>query len=63
MQAAEKSLLLLCCKLGQAVKPLTAAEYRQLSEYVRVMRLTRARQDAEVNPEQLMSLGCSPEIS
>ena len=41
MQAAEKSLLLLCCKLGQAVKPLTAAEYRQLSEYVRVMRLTR----------------------
>ena len=63
MQAAEKSLLLLCCKLGQAVKPLTAAEYRQLSEYVRVMALTRARQDAEVSPEQLMSLGCSPEMS
>lgn len=63
MQAAEKSLLLLCCKLGQAVKPLTAAEYRQLSEYVRVMALTRARQDTEVSPEQLMSLGCSPEMS
>lgn len=63
MQAAEKSLLLLCCKLGQAVKPLTAAEYRQLSEYMRVMALTRAEQDNEVSPEQLMSLGCSPEMS
>lgn len=63
MQAAEKSLLLLCCKLGQAVKPLTPAEYRQLSEYVRVIALTRAEQDNEVSPEQLMSLGFCPGLS
>ena len=63
MQAAEKGLLLLCCKLGQAVKPLTAAEYRQLSEYVRIRSLTGTQQDTEVRREQLMSLGCSLEMS
>lgn len=64
MRGAEEGLLLLCCRLGQSVKPLTATEYRQMEAIVAV----RAPADAggipgSVTPEFLASLGYNEEMS
>ena len=64
MRGAEESLLLLCCKLGQPVKPLTTAEYRQMESYVKAMTLTRAKGDlGRITPSYLATLGYSDEMS
>lgn len=64
MRGAEESLLLLCCKLGQPVKPLTTAEYRQIEAIVSAKTLTRAKGDlGELTPKQLETLGCSDEMT
>lgn len=64
MRGAEECLLLLCCKLGQPVKPLTPAEYRQMEAYVAAMTLTRPKGDlGEVTPKYLAALGYNDEMS
>ena len=64
MRPSEEGLLLLCCKLGQPVRPLSPSEYRQLEAYVRAMNLTRSKDDfQEVTPKYLASLGYSEEMS
>lgn len=64
MRPAEEGLLLLCCKLGQSVHPLTPSEYRQLERYVQAMNLTRTSDDlTEVTPHYLASLGYNEEMS
>lgn len=64
MRPAEEGLLLLCCKLGQSVHPLTPNEYKQLEAYVRAMNLTHATDDfKEITPKYLISLGYSDEMS
>jgi len=64
MRGAEECLLLLCCKLGQPVKPLTPAEYRQMESYVAAMTLTRPKGDlGKITPKYLATLGYSEEMS
>lgn len=64
MRPSEEGLLLLCCKLGQPVRPLSPSEYKQLEAYVRAMNLTRSKDDfQEVTPKYLASLGYSEEMS
>lgn len=64
MRAAEQGLLMLCCKLGQPVKPLSAAEYRQMEAYVAAMLLTRPGDNfGQVTPKYLASLGYNEEMS
>ena len=64
MRGAEEALLLLCCKLGQPVKPLTPAEYRQMEAYVAAMTLTRPKGDlGEITPQYLATLGYNEEMS
>ena len=64
MRPSEEGLLLLCCKLGQPVRPLSPSEYKQLESYVRAMNLTRSKDDFyEVTPKYLASLGYSQEMS
>ena len=64
MRGAEEGLLLLCCKLGQPVKPLTPAEYRQMESYVHAMTLTRARGDlGRITLKHLATLGYNEEMS
>lgn len=64
MRGAEEGLLMLCCKLGQPVKPLTAAEYRQMESYVAAMTVTRAKGElGRVTPAYLATLGYNEEMS
>ncbi len=64
MRGAEEGLLLLCCKLGQPVKPLTPAEYRQMEAYVAAKTPTCAQGDpGRITPQQLAALGFSEEMS
>lgn len=64
MRAAEQGLLMLCCKLGQSVKPLSAAEYQQMESYVSAMLLTRPKDNfGQVTPKFLASLGYHEEMS
>lgn len=64
MRPAEEGLLLLCCKLGQAARPLSPSEYKQLDTYVRTMELTRFENGlCEVTPKYLASLGYSTQMS
>ncbi len=62
MRGAEEGLLLLCCKLGQSVKPLSAAEYKQMRA------LAAAKKPAigslgDVTPAYLSSLGYGEEMT
>lgn len=64
MRPSEEILLLLCCKLGQSVKPLSPSEYKQLEAYIRAMQVTRAcDDDFEITPKHLASLGYNEEMS
>ena len=63
MRGAEEGLLLLCCKLGQPVKPLTHAEYRQLESYAAATsQLCRQDDSGAVTPQFLATLGCGREM-
>ena len=55
MRRAEEGLLMLTCALGQAVQPLTPAEYRYLSE--RVHRFLKIDPEQELTTEHLLSIG------
>lgn len=64
MRGTEQGLLMLCCKLGQPVKPLSAAEYKQLDAYVSAMLLTHPQDSFEhISPKYLASLGYHEEMS
>ncbi|MBQ3357136.1 MAG: DNA-processing protein DprA [Oscillospiraceae bacterium] len=64
MRGAEECLLLLCCKLGQPVKPLTPAEYKQMESYVAAVTLTRPKGDlGSITPRYLATLGYNEEMS
>lgn len=64
MRGAEESLLLLCCKLGQPVRPLTNTEYQQLAACVSAKAPTRANGDpGRISPQHLAALGCSEEMT
>lgn len=61
MRAAERSLLLLTCRLGQDVKPLRPAEYTRLSKAM--LHLSPAETDEpEVTEPLLRSFGFPPEF-
>lgn len=57
MRPAEEGLLLLCCKLGQAERPLSAAEYRRLRARVNAARPRGA--SGELTADFLAALGYS----
>lgn len=59
MRGAEAGLLLLCCRLGEDVTPLTSREYRILMQRVTSSHLT----GTEVTVEHLCSLGYGAEES
>lgn len=64
MRGAEECLLLLCCKLGQPVKPLTTEEYRQMEAYVTAKALTRPNGGLDrVTPQYLATMGCNEETA
>lgn len=63
MRGAEKSLLLLCCKLGQAVKPLSSSEYLQLAQYVHTKIVTQhGALSQTISPLYLRSIGYSEQF-
>lgn len=59
MTGAERGFLLLCCALGQDVKPLSEAKLRALGERVRA-RGPGVGPDRDLNAGDLLRLGLSP---
>ncbi|MBQ6431241.1 MAG: DNA-processing protein DprA [Oscillospiraceae bacterium] len=62
MRGAEEGLLLLCCKLGQPVKPLTPTEYLQMRALA-VAKAPVIGSLGDVTPEYLSSLGYSEDMT
>lgn len=63
MTPIEEGLLLLCCRLGQAIQPLTPAKYRQLEQFMSTRQPKQSEEQLEFSPTYLASLGYDTELS
>ena len=61
MRAAEEGLLLLCCRLGQEVQPLTATEYQQLSALLQAAFPQPPQENVQITEVLLAGLSLPPD--